>query len=363
MSPLAADSTKTSDSRRDDGDDTNDNMTWPSGRVTQVSWHPRRAVDVVPVGWPVPYRATTQGGVAGQALAMIGPLVGLPGAININNFKVTPFISNGMGIRIARNNPNMMIEASGSVSFDRPSIKFNLDIKNGAINTAQVALQGVAGLHFDFKAGTVPGLPGNINEVFYVPIDLTIPIIGKTLPVAVTFRQTFIIRTAFTSKNSTVSAGGDYAFTGAIAMGLQGGSWTVSAPTSLTVQRSLLASVEGHNLGALAIIFGYGTKVIVGIGAFGFVTGPYLGYNTQAAAIRQGEVTLGLAPILCHGAELNVAMRVGVGYSLPQPLTSAINSILRALNVKAISGSGGVGHDENLIHKAESIPANCTGAT
>jgi len=368
MAPLVVDTTKTSDSRSGDGDDTNDGSTWPSARLTPVSWQPGRAVDVVPAVWPAP-RATaprstwTQGGPLGQALTLLGPLVGLPGAVNIDNFKVTPFLSNGMGVRIAKNTPDMMIEASGSVSFDRPSIKFDLDIKHGAIKTAQVALQGVAGLHFDFQAGTVPGLSGNINKAFYVPIDLTIPIIGKTLPVAVTFRQTFILRTAFTSKNSTVSAGGDYAFTGALSMGLQDGGWTVSAPTSLTVQRSLLESVSGHNLGALSIIFGYGTKVIVGIGAFGFVTGPYLAYDTQAAAIRQGEVTRGLAPILCHGAELSVAMKVGVGYSLPQPLTSAINSILQALNVKAISGSGGVGHEETLIHKAESMPTNCTGAT
>jgi hypothetical protein len=365
LAPLAKDTggAKTSDSHTGDGDETDDNMISPFARVTAVSWRLRRTVDVVPGVWLAPRVAGAQGGPLRQALTLIGPLVGAPGAINIDDFKVTPFISNGMGVHIAKSTPDMMIVATGALIFKSPSLKFNLDIKNGAIKTAQVALLGVAGLRIDFEAGTVPGLSGNINKVFYVPIDFTIPIIGKTVPVAVTFRQTFILRTAFTAKNSTVSAGGDYAFTGAVSMGLQDGAWTVSAPTSFTVQKSLPNSVTGHSLGAISIIFGYGTKVIVGIGAFGFVTGPYLGYDTQAAAVRQGEVTLGLAPILCHGAVLDVGMKVGVGYSLPQPLTSAINSILRALNVKAISGFGGVAHEETLIHKAESIPTNCTGVS
>jgi hypothetical protein len=46
---------------------------------------------------------------------------------------------------------------------------------------------------------------------------------------------------------------------------------------------------------------------------------------------------------MCNQESFSMAVGAGVGYNIPQPVTSAINSILRALNIREeIQGSGGI---------------------
>ena len=95
--------------------------------------------------------------------------------------------------------------------------------------------------------------------------------------------------------------------------------------------------------------------------AFGFATGPFLGYNTSVAAVKGSDMTTGLVPVPpCHGAILSVSINAGVGYSLPAPFVSAVNSILNLLHLNTqLPPSAGVAHQENIIRKQKSVPNNC----
>jgi hypothetical protein len=58
-----------------------------------------------------------------------------------------------------------------------------------------------------------------------------------------------------------------------------------------------------------------------------------------ALGVTQGS-TVGL--IQCKGGTLDSSLTGGVGYSIPQPVTDAINFVLRALNVNQIKSQGGL---------------------
>jgi hypothetical protein len=361
LPPIVPDTTKTSDARTGAEDEVVSNPVPHSGwatPVTPTSWSPPAAAMASRAELPAD---AARSGPVGQVFNLVGPLIGVPGPVNMSGFKVSPYVGGGMGINIVRNSPDLMVVASGGLRLDRPSIRVNLNIAHGTVQTAELALQGVAALVVDLQAGTQVGRTGNISKVYYVPTDLSIPILGKVLPLAITFRQSFLVRTAFSAKNSTLNAGGEEDFTGAVTMGLHNGSWTVSAPTTMTDVRDLLQSINGASLGASSVIFGWGTRAIVGIGAFGFATGPYLAYNTQVAVVRGSDLTTGLLPVPpCHGAILGVSLNVGVGYSLPSPLVSAINTILRLLQLNTtLPASGGISHQETIIEKKKSVPNKC----
>jgi hypothetical protein len=360
LAPLIKDSTKTSDAQSERGDEVVIDPR-PRGWATPVSMISRPMNGAAPAVWSAPPLAAMQGGAAGQVFNLIGPMLGVPQPVNVSGFKVSPYTGGGLGISIVRSSPELMMIASGGVKLQSPSVRVNLAISHGTVQTAELELRGVAALLVDIQAGTQTGRSGNINRVYYVPTDLSIPILGKALPIAITFHQSFIVQTAFSAKNSTLNAGGEEDFTGSLLMGLHNGSWTVSAPTSMTDKRDLLQSINGVSLGASSMIFGWGTKIIVGIGAFGFATGPYIGYNTSVAAVRGSDLTTGLVPVPpCHGAILNVGMNVGIGYSLPAPLVSAINSILHLLQLNTtFAPSGGVSHQENVIRLEKSVPNHC----
>jgi hypothetical protein len=173
----------------------------------------------------------------------------------------------------------------------------------------------------------------------------------------VVIRQTLRVETIFTAQTGTLEATGEYAFGGEFWAGKQnGGSWHADGPTSVTTKQNLADTLDGISMGVNGLVFAYGAKIIVGIGAFGFVTGPYVGYNTVVGVNKTSSIP-GALP--CQSGTLNTAMRFGVGYQIPQVVSNAINFFMRALGVKPINSEGGFEQEEPLINKTDYVPAGC----
>jgi hypothetical protein len=286
------------------------------------------------------------------------PSIGPPSEVSISDFKVVPFCCGGLGMKIDHKDARVQLTAYAVLRLSAPSLHFKLDIVDGAIKTAVVELRGAAGLTVHFDAYSFKGLDGNINTSFYVPVDLTIPIGGMAVPFAVTVRQTFLVETRFSAKQSKMSAEGDYAFGGSVEMGYSNGGWGVSAPEQLHTKRNLAESISGASMGINGLTFAYGGRVIVGIGAFGFVTGPFLAYNTSVGVTRATDLSAPSGRI-CGSSRLLVLLKAGVGYQIPQTVTKAINFFLRALNLKEIEGSGGIATEKQIVDKKDVWPKDC----
>jgi hypothetical protein len=285
------------------------------------------------------------------------PSFGQPKEVLIDNFHIIPVCCGGLGITIAHDGQGVKMMASAVVQLSRPSVHFALVIRGGTIYTALVQLKGTAGFKVHFTAGTDAGIQGNIHQNFFVPVDATFPIGGIAVPLSVVIRQTLTLTTLFTAQNGTLEATGEYAFGGDFKAGKEnGGDWRADGPTSVTTKQNLANTTEGISLGVNGLVFGYGAKIIVGIGAFGFVTGPYVGYNT-VIGINKTSSMPGALP--CASGQLNTSMRFGVGYQMPQLVTDAINFFMRALNVKPINSEGGIEKSEGLIDKTDYTPSGC----
>jgi hypothetical protein len=285
------------------------------------------------------------------------PDIGAPKEILIDNFHIVPVCCGGLGITIAHDGQGVKMMANASVVLKNPSVHFDLVIHRGTIYTALVQLKGTAGFRVHFTAGTDAGISGNIHQNFFVPVDATFPIAGLGVPLSVVIRQTLTLTTLFTAQNGTLESTGEYDFGGDFKAGKEnGGDWRADGPTSVTTKQNLANTTEGISLGVNGLVFGYGAKIIVGIGAFGFVTGPYVGYNT-VIGINKSSSMPGALP--CASGQLNTSMRYGVGYQMPQLVTDAINFFMRALNVKPINSEGGFEKQEGLIDKTDYVPAGC----
>jgi hypothetical protein len=217
------------------------------------------------------------------------PQFGTPGPVNVGDFKVVPFCCGGLGIKIVHDKDGVRIMAYAVLRLQNPSLHLNLDIHGGKVRTAELQLKGVAGLTMQFEAASALGVNGNLNQHITVPVDLSLPILGLPVPLAVTMHQAFIFKTAFSARNLTLQATGDYAMDEALLMGYDQGSWIAGAPTKFIVRQSLLNSINGLSLGANGLVMSYEGKVIVGIGAFGFVTGPYFGYRVGIGTARGSD--------------------------------------------------------------------------
>lgn len=294
-----------------------------------------------------------------QGIAGNGP----PASTNIAGYNFTAFCCGGLGVKIAHSDPSdVEVTASAVLRLGTPHVNYKLQISGGKIKTAIVTLSGTTGLTMQFAAGTAVGVSGNVSKQFYVPVDLSFPIGGVAgVPLALTVHQQFLFKTAFTAKNSTLTAVGDFGFSGEIDAGYQNGSWGLTAPENYTANNSPVDAITGVSLGTSAVLIAYEGRVIVGIGAFGFVTGPYVGFDATYGVTRGSDTVTAMGLPTCVAAQLKTDALAGVGYSMPQTVTNAINKILAVLNAKPIQGFGGLKTSKEIKTFHTSRPSGCAG--
>ena len=280
----------------------------------------------------------------------------------ITGFNAWPYYDGGLGVKFVHNGSDAKITAYAMLYLNSPSLHFELRITpQRGLEKAMAVLKGGAGFTVHFEGGTASGMTGKIDESFYLPTDLRFAITGLGAPFSAAFRQTLNVHTSFTAQNATLSATGDYGFSGAISMGYQNGSWTVSAPTQFTAKKTtMLKSIDGVSLGVNGLTFGYGGKLMIGIGGYGFITGPYVGFNTEIGITKGSSMTVGMS-VPCRGAILDVSLRYGVGYQYPQFLADAINLLFGAVGIEPVASSGGPEGVKQLFYANDAFPAGCKG--
>jgi hypothetical protein len=259
-----------------------------------------------------------------------------PTGVTAGRFNVGPYAGkHGVGLTATSDAGGVRLFAGALLVIDQPTIRADIQIHNG-IRKAEIALSGATRWSLEFSVASEVGLSGNFNEEIPVPVDWSVPMTGPAagFPFAVTVRHVFIAKTAFTSQGNLKVAGSLNA-SGALSAGYSDGKFRLGGPT-LTVERSFLQSMKGVSIGPTGIVIAHEVRVIVGVGAFDFVTGPYAGLRT-ALGVTQGS-SIGI--IRCKGGTIDSHVTAGVGYSIPQLATNAINLILRALNAQPIKGHG-----------------------
>jgi hypothetical protein len=311
-------------------------------------------------------RADMRGGDAPEVVpaALEGSVVRLAAARREdlpNYFQITPSVgASGIGLLLAsrQSGEHARVRAETRVNLKKPKVRFDLKIVGAKITKALIAIEGAAGLVLGFEAATQGGRSSNIRSRIQMPSDFSIPIAGLGVPFAVILRQEAILNTAFGAPGA-LKARGEYIFTGRFSVGYENQQWGVGGPTGFSVKDSLLQSVRGASKAATGLTLAHSARIMVGIGAFGFATGPYTGMISSIGVTRFSDLT---AP--CNRTDLNVSVMAGIGYFIPRPVTDAINFFLRALNLGRIESSGGLSTDPlKIINDTSFNPQAkyCTG--
>jgi hypothetical protein len=263
-----------------------------------------------------------------------------PDVSNLVHFTVQPIVNRfGIGLEAGSDADGLKLYARATLHVAKPTFDAHIDITpTGGVNQASLELGGGAGLTWKFAVGTDVGRRANVKGILQPDTDFSIPIGGLgPLPVALTVRQTLLVETALGVKNTTLSATGDYTFSGAFKVGVINKQWTVTGPTNFSAQQSMMKTADGISLGASGVDLADEMKVIAGIGVHGFAAGPYFRV-TSALGVFKGS-SLGM--IACKEATIDVKLSGGVGYVIPKAVTSLINAVLRGLNIKyRIDGEG-----------------------
>jgi len=166
--------------------------------------------------------------------------------VTVRKFTVYPVMgSDGIGLHMSSDADGIRLTGDVRLRLAQPTLNFDLDIKGGKIRKALVRLDGAAGLLLKFEAGSEKGFSANVNERIVVPVDFSLPITGLSVPFAVTVRQQFIIKTAF-SGTTGLKATGDYSFGGSFSAGYQNGKFEIGGPTGVGTVGDLGSTVFSY---------------------------------------------------------------------------------------------------------------------
>jgi len=283
--------------------------------------------------------------------------------LTVGNFRISPVVGlSGLGAEITTDSNGLHFNSSALLRLEAPRLRFALEIARGKLVRCELELTGAAGIAMRFNLVSSTGLASNVNQTIHVPSDFSIPLLGPAVPFSITVRQAYLVQTAIGAKGR-LQADGDYSVSGGFSIGYRDGHLGVGGPTGFKANHPIVDSIAGISMTPSGIVLAHQTRVIVGIGAFGFVTGPYFTMTNTMGITRHSDLDT-LAR--CSAADVTASVDAGVGYFMPRTITNGINFFLKALNLGQIKGEGGVslGAPQKLINVHTFTPnSRACGAT
>jgi hypothetical protein len=236
---------------------------------------------------------------------------------------------------------------------------FVLDIQQGKVITCGMNLGGAIGVTLHMDSHTTKDFQVNLHKKWWSPIDLSIPIgLGNATPIpfSVTFNMMLSVNSGFSAKQSVLTAEGVYNYKGGLWAGYKGGKWTATDAIELQAKTDMGYSIQGISVGINSLVMACSIRAMVGIGAFGFNTGVYVGLRFDGTILRAPDEAFP-----CQQATIEVYIDAGVGYSLPGFVVKVINDLLSLFTSYQIDRVGSILEfpSKRLFHGNTQIPASC----
>ncbi|MHB8655047.1 MAG: hypothetical protein ACYDA9_14355 [Terriglobia bacterium] len=239
---------------------------------------------------------------------------------------------------------------------------FVLNIVNGRIVKCGIDMGGAVGVKLYMDARSMKDFQVNLHKKWWEPVDLTIPLgIGNVfgVPFSVTFNMMLDVNSGFSAKQSILHAEGDYNYKGGLWAGYSNGSWQATTASEVTARTDMGRSIQGISLGINSLVMACSVRAMVGIGAFGFNTGVYVGMRFDGTILRAPDEAFP-----CKQGTIEVFIDSGVGYSLPGFVVDVINKFLSLFTKYQMDRVGTIlkGPSQRLFHGNTQIPGGCSTA-
>lgn len=243
------------------------------------------------------------------------PTSGNGAELTLGDFSVELTRSSGavgrVGLKVAYTKNGVTLAVDFGAILNEPTVATDFDIVGGKIVSGTARITGLDKLEVKVDAGSETGLAGNFKARVEMPVDANFPFMVGPIPMNLSIRQKFIVETAFSAKDSTLSANGLYKVDGPLGFDYHGGDLTLVTPT-VTTELAMIDSLDGISVGVNGVIVAYQAKVLLGLGVPLFTAGPF-GAITVSTGLTDGS-NLGI--VKCKQASLDVVVAGGLGFTI-----------------------------------------------
>ena len=164
----------------------------------------------------------------------------------------------------------------------------------------------------------------------------------------------------FTGKQAVLNAQGQYDFSGTITAGIVNEQPTGAAPLYVKATKSLADTLSGESSAVNGVTLAYGGKLIVGVGAFGFVAGPYASINSSVGVTRGSDLQVPLVHYTCRSANLLFWLDYGLGFAIPKWTADVLSFAIGIFGAKPIPSAYTTPLGRlDIKNFSEAVPPSC----
>jgi hypothetical protein len=329
---------------------------------TQEGDAPRLVRTAAVMSAPTPAAgAPAMPGIGGVPTPAPPPAIAKPQPLALNDaFKVYPLVGSdaSIGLEYDYNSKGVYVQSSGRLRFGDASIRFVLDITDAKIRKFGMELKGAAGMEFNFESRSAQNTFVNAHQLGELPIDMTLPIPVAGVPLALTVHTKFVLNTGFSAKTSTLAANAKYTLEGQLFIGWDGGP-AVQPTLKPKTETDFGRTAAGISVGINSMALDFMVQPMIGIGAFGFNTGVYVGVDFGGSVVSQSSIA---SP--CRAGYMTGKIYSGVGYQLAGPFVAFVNTVLSTFTSYRIDQSGTLiaGPEADILNEVTQIPSDCASA-
>ena len=127
----------------------------------------------------------------------------------------------------------------------------------------------------------------------------------------------------------------------------------------MKLKNNLADAVGGVSVGINSLAFAVDQRLLVGVGALGFATGPYVNLISNITALKQASQAVD-----CRQGTFGMQVGGGIGWAMPKVVAKAINFFLGLVHINPVPDYGYIVRLKNnlpLVDLRQELPDHCSG--
>jgi hypothetical protein len=254
---------------------------------------------------------------------------------------------NELSLKLGYKERGVVLGLEFAVKLENPTIEGNLGFHDGVLGKRELQVNGLKEVSVKLESGSETGLSGNFKSRIEVPAEITVPLPAGAIPFVASFRFKFIVETAFSARNATLSATGKLKVDGPI--GFTGAKLLLPTVTSA---QSPVDNLSGVSVGVNGVVIAEQVKVVIGLGIPAAFTGPFAAL-TLSYGLTNGSA---IGIVQCRQASIDVVLAGGVGFTIAPAESTALKDLLEKFPWKPKLDSEFGSVTTSVIHDVTYLP-------
>jgi hypothetical protein len=261
------------------------------------------------------------------------PTKGLGAELSVGGFSVELAGSQkatnagSIDLKVGYNHGGVVLGLTFAIEYEDAHVSSEIHMAGGELaEGSRTEVTGITGAKVDVSGGSELGLKGNKKARIEVPAEQNFEIPSEPVPFVLSVRLKFIVETAFSARNATLTSTGRLAIDGPLGFVKTAGKLSLEQP-SVSIKQNPVETIAGVSQGVNGLVFAAQMKIQMGVGIEVAEAGPFVAF-TASVGLTNGS-SIGI--VQCKQATVDAILAGGIGLTIDPGESEWLKKSLGAL--------------------------------